>query len=288
MKNKRKLQNVKLNFKKDDNMKNKKTIIIVIIILLLVLVGVTTALVLKPKKASTTNNNYNSIEKKLSSTKEIKGNVATNKIILETTSNIDTTKKVHLWIFSDPIDLGEFSIIKEENTYSIENINAILKTKNIKAGSHKILIIQNDQAIGYLNVELTSVKTLKITIIEDQKDESQSEETKTEEETTENNTTNNQQNNNNQPTEPSQEVTPTQPIQEEVKCTPKKFKNKYTYVFTEKEVCVKSGDQIDAWDYFRANNIPATIYGCEEIVDDCGDTYYGVYYGNTSGERFYY
>lgn len=93
MKNKRKLQNVKLNFKKDDNMKNKKTIIIVIIILLLVLVGVTTALVLKPKKASTTNNNYKSIEKKLSSTKEIKGNVATNKIILETTSNIDTTKK---------------------------------------------------------------------------------------------------------------------------------------------------------------------------------------------------
>lgn len=261
-------------------MKNKKTIIIVIIILLLVLVGVTTALVLKPKKASTTNNNYNSIEKKLSSTKEIKGNVATNKIILETTSNIDTTKKVHLWIFSDPIDLGEFSIIKEENTYSIENINAILKTKNIKAGSHKILIIQNDQAIGYLNVELTSAKILKITIIEDQKDESQSEEAKTEEETTENN--------NNQTTEPSQEVTPTQPVQEEVKCTPKKFKNQYTYVFTEKDACVNSGGQIDAWNYFSANNIPATTFGCEEIVDDCGDTYYGVYYGNTSGERFYY
>ena len=184
----------------------------------------------------------------------------------KTTTNIDTTKKVHLWIFSNPIDLGEFTIIKEGNSYSIENINTILKTKNINSGNHKILIIQNDKVLGYLKVELTEDKTLKVTNVEN--------------ETTENDE--------NQTTEPSQEVTPTQPVQEEVKCTPKKFKNQYTYVFTEKEVCIQNGDQIDAWNYFRANNIPATIFGCEEIIDDCGDTYYGVYYGNTSGERFYY
>ena len=68
----------------------------------------------------------------------------------------------------------------------------------------------------------------------------------------------------------------------------KKFKNKYTYVFEDENTCVKNGDQIDAWNYFRANNIPATTYGCEKIVDECGNTYYGVYYGNTQGEKFYY
>lgn len=246
-------------------MKKKNTIIIVTIVLLLILAGVaTTSLVLKSKKSPPTSNN--SIETMLSSAKEIKSNITTDKITLETTTNIDTTKKVHLWIFSNPIDLGEFTIIKEGNSYSIENINTILKTKNINSGNHKILIIQNDKVLGYLKVELTEDKTLKVTNVEN--------------ETTENDE--------NQTTEPSQEVTPTQPVQEEVKCTPKKFKNQYTYVFTEKEVCIQNGDQIDAWNYFRANNIPATIFGCEEIIDDCGDTYYGVYYGNTSGERFYY
>lgn len=257
--------NNKIIFKKDNNMKKKNTIIIVTIVLLLILAGVaTTSLVLKSKKSPPTSNN--SIETMLSSAKEIKSNITTDKITLETTTNIDTTKKVHLWIFSNPIDLGEFTIIKEGNSYSIENINTILKTKNINSGNHKILIIQNDKVLGYLKVELTEDKTLKVTNVEN--------------ETTENDE--------NQTTEPSQEVTPTQPVQEEVKCTPKKFKNQYTYVFTEKEVCIQNGDQIDAWNYFRANNIPATIFGCEEIIDDCGDTYYGVYYGNTSGERFYY
>lgn len=104
----------------------------------------------------------------------------------------------------------------------------------------------------------------------------------------EENTPNTQTDNNQTIEQPKEEITPTQPVQEEVKCTPKKFKNKYTYVYTEKEVCIQNGDQIDAWDYFKANNIPATTFGCEEITDECGDTYYGVYYGNTSGEKFYY
>lgn len=275
--------NNKIIFKKDNNMKKKNTIIIVTIVLLLILAGVaTTSLVLKSKKSPPTSNN--SIETMLSSAKEIKSNITTDKITLETTTNIDTTKKVHLWIFSDPIDLGEFTIIKEGNSYSIENINTILKTKNINSGNHKILIIQNDKVLGYLKVELTEDKILKVTSVENESTENNENEPATEEE----NTSNSPTNNNNQTTEPSQEVTPTQPVQEEVKCTPKKFKNQYTYVFTEKEVCIQNGDQIDAWNYFRANNIPATIFGCEEIIDDCGDTYYGVYYGNTSGERFYY
>lgn len=259
-------------------MKKKTTIIIVTIILLLVVVGVATTFVLKTKKSIPTSSN--SVEAMLNSAKEIKSDVATDKIILEPTTNIDTTSKVHLWIFSDPIDLGEFSITKEGNTYYLENVNTILKTKNIKTGSHRILIIQNDKAIGYIKVVLTKDKNLKVTVAENEQDE----ETTKEEE----NTSNTQTNNNQTTEQPKEEIAPTQPVQEEIKCTPKKFKNKYTYVYTEKEVCIKNGDQIDAWNYFKANNIPATTYGCEEIIDECGDTYYGVYYGNTLGEKFYY
>lgn len=259
-------------------MKKKNIIIIVTIILLLIVAGVATTFALKTKKSIPTSSN--SVETMLNSAKEIKSDVATDKIILEPTTNIDTASKVHLWIFSDPIDLGEFSITKEGNTYYLENVDTILKTKNIKSGSHRILIIQNDKAIGYIKVVLTKDKTLKVTITEDEQDE----ETTKEEE----NTSNTQTNNNQTTEQPKEEIAPTQPVQEEIKCTPKKFKNKYTYVYTEKEVCIKNGDQIDAWNYFKANNIPATTYGCEEIIDECGDTYYGVYYGNTLGEKFYY
>lgn len=259
-------------------MKKKNIIIIVTIILLLIVAGVATTFVLKTKKSIPTSSN--SVETMLNSAKEIKSDVATDKIILEPTTNIDTASKVHLWIFSDPIDLGEFSITKEGNTYYLENVDTILKTKNIKSGSHRILIIQNDKTIGYIKVVLTKDKTLKVTITEDEQDE----ETTKEEE----NTSNTQTNNNQTTEQPKEEIAPTQPVQEEIKCTPKKFKNKYTYVYTEKEVCIKNGDQIDAWNYFKANNIPATTYGCEEIIDECGDTYYGVYYGNTLGEKFYY
>lgn len=259
-------------------MKKKNTIIIVTIILLLIVVGVAATLALRTKKSIPTSSD--SVETMLNSAKEIKSDVATDKITLELTDNIDTTSKVHLWIFSDPIDLGEFSITKEGNTYYIESVNDVLKTKNIKTGNHRILIIQNNKAIGYIKVVLTKDKNLKVTITENEQDE----ETPKEEE----NTSDTQTNNNQTTEQPKEEIVPTQPVQEEVKCTPKKFKNKYTYVYTEKEVCIQNGDQIDAWNYFKANNIPATTYGCEEIIDECGDTYYGVYYGNTLGEKFYY
>lgn len=47
-------------------------------------------------------------------------------------------------------------------------------------------------------------------------------------------------------------------------------------------------DHQEAWDYFNANGISAYTYGCEKITDDCGKTYYGVYYGNMEGEKYYY
>ena len=61
-----------------------------------------------------------------------------------------------------------------------------------------------------------------------------------------------------------------------------------TYFYEDKDTCVKNGDHQEAWDYFKANGISAYTYGCEEIKDECGNTYYGVYYGNMEGEKYYY
>ena len=54
------------------------------------------------------------------------------------------------------------------------------------------------------------------------------------------------------------------------------------------DIYAKNGDHDDAWEYFKANGISAYTYGCEEIIDECGTKYYGVYYGNMDGEKYYY
>lgn len=62
-------------------------------------------------------------------------------------------------------------------------------------------------------------------------------------------------------------------------CTPKKFNNKYTYVYTTEEECKNNGynDIYDVWDAgSKYDNV--TTFGCEKIVDDCGNTYYGEYF----------
>lgn len=71
-------------------------------------------------------------------------------------------------------------------------------------------------------------------------------------------------------------------------CQPKKFSNRYTYVYNDEATCIANGDQPDAYDYFAANGITASMYGCERIVDECGTEYWGVYFTNTSAQRFYY
>lgn len=82
-------------------------------------------------------------------------------------------------------------------------------------------------------------------------------------------------------TEPSEDVTPTEPTQVETPaaptCTPKKFSGTYSYVYETKEACQKNGNN----DYFTVLdtiNSEVNAYGCDEIVDDCGTTYYGVFF----------
>ncbi len=68
------------------------------------------------------------------------------------------------------------------------------------------------------------------------------------------------------------------------KCVSKKFKKKYTYAYKTKDECKKEGNN-------AFNNITDNVddsifsYGCEEIKDDCGDTWYGVIFYKWSEEK---
>ncbi|MBR1376190.1 MAG: hypothetical protein IJ565_00015 [Bacilli bacterium] len=86
-----------------------------------------------------------------------------------------------------------------------------------------------------------------------------------------------------QPTTPSQTqpATTTKETKEDVaspSCTPKKFENKYTYVYDTEYECEHQGNQ----DYFYVddNKLVEDLmwYNCKKIVDDCGDTYWGMYF----------
>ena len=103
--------------------------------------------------------------------------------------------------------------------------------------------------------------------------------------TTNNTTTNNDSNNNtnsentsntNQNSEDNQQNTQT------TSCTPKKFNNTYSYVYDSAATCQKEGNNAF---YEVTDNIDSSVftYGCEEIVDDCGTTWYGVYFNRWAG-----
>ena len=81
--------------------------------------------------------------------------------------------------------------------------------------------------------------------------------------------------------------------EEAPKCISKKFSNKYTYVYGTKEECLDKG--YDAYDYVYDNiNDKVTTFGCEQIIDDCGVSYFGVYFNvwvgpeNDNNEKWYY
>jgi len=70
---------------------------------------------------------------------------------------------------------------------------------------------------------------------------------------------------------------------QEPTCTPKKFDNKYSYVYTTKEECISKGNDAFMNVY---ENVDSSIftYGCQAITDDCGTTWYGVYFNRWSSE----
>ncbi len=296
----------------------KKQILIVIGCILVVALGIIIALCLLNK--NNTIFEVTKVKKLLEKSSVIEGGVSKDKRveIKLNSENIDNTLQVEIWIFSNPFYLGKFNLTKKDNGYyELDDISNVLKNKNIETGNHKLLILKNKEALGYVDIKIDSGSILETTLEDLEGNKTTSKETSNDEALTDketnssdskNNQVNDKQNNNqnsntnttnkdnnnnaSKKEDTSTTVKKEEPVeeqkQEEGKCTPKKFKNKYTYVFEDEETCVKNGDQMDAWEYFQANGISAYTYGCEEIIDECGNKYYGVYFGNMDGEKYYY
>ena len=81
--------------------------------------------------------------------------------------------------------------------------------------------------------------------------------------------TNTNNNNNDDTNNNTSTTTPT--------CQAKKFSQKYSYVYNDHDTCMKQGN-IAFFDITDNVNSSVFAYNCEEIVDDCGDKYWGVYF----------
>lgn len=60
-------------------------------------------------------------------------------------------------------------------------------------------------------------------------------------------------------------------------CTPKKFSQKYSYVYNTFEQCKKEGNNAF---FYILDNVDNRVfsYNCSAIKDECGSTWYGVYF----------
>ncbi len=98
---------------------------------------------------------------------------------------------------------------------------------------------------------------------------------------TNNNNTNTSTNNNDNTSSNTTTTTPT--------CQAKKFSQKYSYVYGDHDTCMKQGN-IAFLDITDNVNPSVFAYDCEEIVDDCGDKYWGVYFWIYEGteKKIYY
>lgn len=72
------------------------------------------------------------------------------------------------------------------------------------------------------------------------------------------------------------QTTPIEPIKT---CTAKKFNKKYTYVYSNEKTCLLEGNNA-FYEVTDNNKVSDEIFtfSCEKIIDDCGNTYYGVYF----------
>ena len=290
--------------------KEKKKIILIVmgVILVSVVVGFGTAIIVKQNA----NKEMTNLRNILNDSLEIRAIVNEDKTLeLVSWAGKDEISKVEVWAFSNPVYLGEVNVVEKDNKYYLEGLNDILKDKSLELGSHRLLVMRDGKALGYIKIEITEDKSLKVTATSelvnynagnvvadenvgeeennttDKSSEATTDKKKEPEKTNNNKKPNSAENKQEEVKQPTVSA-PEEPKPEETKCTPKKFKNKYTYFYEDKDTCVKNGDHEEAWDYFKDNGISAYTYDCEEIKDECGNTYYGVYYGNMEGEKYYY
>lgn len=103
----------------------------------------------------------------------------------------------------------------------------------------------------------------------------------------------NNNNNNNEDYNDSEQVIET-PIESKKEDTPscieKKFSNTYSYVYSTKEECKLNGSSVFD-DVYENKDDTIFSYGCDTIIDDCGNTWYGIYflrYSENGNIKLYY
>lgn len=116
----------------------KKQIFIIIGCLLVVALGIVIFLCLTNKRNS--NDEVTMVNNLLEKSSVIEGGVSKDKKveIKLNNENMESVTKVELWLFSNPVYLGEFNLIKNENGYyELDDISSVLKDKNIELGKRK-------------------------------------------------------------------------------------------------------------------------------------------------------
>ena len=213
----------------------------------------------------------------------------------EIKSSIEDTATANI-IFKE--NISDEYIIEEYDKYTVtfntdgaNNIDSVNVGKNETISKPSDPVKSGYKFIGwYLNDELFDFSTKiekNITLVAKwEKEESNtnlntstntsnSNNSNTNDNNTNDNNTNNNTNNN------ASTTTPT--------CQAKKFNQKYSYVYSDHDTCMKQGN-IAFFDI--TDNVDSSVfaYDCEEIVDDCGDKYWGVYFWIYDGieKKVYY
>lgn len=140
-----------------DLSKKNKIIIGVCLGLLIIIIGLVIGFAVKKNKNNEPVRNNTDVKSMLNSASKLEVTIEEDKKVeLTNLDFLDTSKVIKLWAFSDPIYLGEFTLISVDGKYYIEGIEEILNSKYITSGNHQILILQDDNAVGYFNVCLNN------------------------------------------------------------------------------------------------------------------------------------
>lgn len=141
-----------------NNLSTKNKIIIgVCVALLVIIIGLVVGFAIKKKNNNEPIKNNMDVRNMLSNASKLEVVIDEDKKIeLTNLESLDTSKVVKLWAFSDPIYLGEFSLVINDGKYYLDGIEGILSSKYITSGNHQILILQDDKAVGYFNISLNS------------------------------------------------------------------------------------------------------------------------------------
>lgn len=140
-----------------DLSKKNKIIIGVCLGLLIIIIGLVIGFAVKKNNGKESIRNDINLKEMLNSASKLEVTIEEDKKVeLTNLDFLDTSKVIKLWAFSDPIYLGEFTLISEDGKYYIEGIEEILNSKYITSGNHQILILQDDNTVGYFNVCLNN------------------------------------------------------------------------------------------------------------------------------------